>query len=222
MHRDTDPTAMRRWQPGDTVLYRSLIIGRPLVTIAVTVVADEPGLLALYRPDGAPYRELVTDDGQPLPRVMRPDAIRSLRGRQRDGRWPHGPSLLLTPAGAAHAILLNWSPDWVFQRWYVNLQQPTVRTAAGFDITDQFLDIVVRPDGDWVWKDEDELEEAIRSGRLTADEGHAVRQEGERIVADVVAGRPPFDGSWQGWRPDPAWLMPALPDDLPGEWPRPT
>ena len=212
---DADPQTMHRWQPGDTVLYRSMIMGRPLVTIAVTVVADEPELLVLYRPAGTPYRELVTDDGHPLPRVMQPAAVRSLAGRQRDGRWPYGPSLLLTPTGAAHAILLNWSEGWEFQRWYVNLQQPTERTNDGFEMTDQFLDIVVRPDGSWEWKDEDELDEAVLAGRLAETEANEVRREGERIIADVVAGRPPFDGSWRDWRPDPAWPMPALPDHLP-------
>lgn len=219
MQRDADLMTIRRWRPGDTVLYRSMIIGRPLVTIAVTVVADEPDLLVLYRPTGAPYRELVTDEGHSLPRVMRPDAVHSLSGREMDGVWPHGPSLLLTPTGAAHAILLNWSADWVFQRWYVNLQQPTGRTDDGFQMTDQFLDIVVQPDGDWDWKDDDELEEAVLAGRLTDGEAREVRHQGERIVADVTAGRTPFDGAWQNWRPDLAWSMPTVPDDLPESWP---
>lgn len=190
-----------------------MILGRPLVTIALTVVADDPDLLVLYRPPGTPYRELVTDDGHPLPRVMDPDAIRSLRGRQRDGRWPHGPSLLLTPTGAARAVLLNWSEDWEFQRWYVNLQQPTIRIDDGFEMTDQFLDIVVQPNGDWEWKDEDELEDAVLTGRLTEGEASEVRGEGERIIADMLARRAPFDGSWRDWRPDPTWSMPALPDE---------
>ncbi len=191
-----------------------MIMGQPLVTIAMTVVADDPDLLVLYRPHGAPYTVLVNDDGGPLPRVMPPESDRCLGGRQASGVWPHGPSLLLTPTGAAHAILLNWSPDWVFERWYVNLQQLTVRTDEGFQATDQFLDIVVQADRTWAWKDEDELAEAVAVGRLTPDDAREIRREGECVVADVIAKRPPFDGSWRDWRPDPNWSVPKLPSGL--------
>ena len=209
------PMNVERWKPGDPVLYQSMIMAQPLVTITVTVVADDPDLLVLYRPHGAPYTVLVNDDGSPLPRVMPPDTVRALGGRRVGGVWPHGPTLLLTPKGAAHAILLNWSLDWVFERWYVNLQQQTIRTRDGFQATDQFLDIIVQPDRSWAWKDEDELEEAIAVGRLTADDARDIRREGDRVVANVIARRSPFDGTCQHWRPDPSWPMPTLPNSPP-------
>ena len=68
--------------------------------------------------------------------------------------------LQLWPAGAAHAI-------WLFATsWYVNLQEPFRRTAGGVDTADQLLDLVRTKDGEWRWKDEDEL--AAASCRATS------------------------------------------------------
>jgi hypothetical protein len=41
-----------------------------------------------------------------------------------------------------------------------------------------------------------------------------VRAEGEAVMAEAERGEPPFDGSWDGWRPDPSWAVPALSPDL--------
>jgi hypothetical protein len=38
----------------------------------------------------------------------------------------------------------------VFLGWYFNLQTPLRRSTVGFDLWDQLLDIVVRPDRTWV------------------------------------------------------------------------
>ena len=84
-------------------------------------------------------------------------------------------------------------------------------TVDGFETTDHFLDIVVDANLNWHWKDQDELEEAVAVGRLTIGEAAAIRAEGERVAADIEARRWPFDGSFDGWRPDPAWPTPAIP-----------
>ncbi|MEV8513659.1 hypothetical protein [Dactylosporangium sp. NPDC051484] len=42
-------------------------------------------------------------------------------------------------------------------------------------------------------------------------EAGLIRAEGLRVVAAIEAGRFPFDGTWWGLRPDPAW--PRLPAD---------
>ncbi len=86
-------------------------------------------------------------------------------------------------------------------------------TADGFATTDHFLDIVVDADLNWAWKDEDELEEAVAVGRLTIGAARAVRSEGDRVVASIEARHWPFDGSFDTWRPDPAWPIPEIPAD---------
>jgi hypothetical protein len=41
-----------------------------------------------------------------------------------------------------------------------------------------------------------------------------IRFEGERLIKVIEAGDFPFDGTHTGFRPDPAWLVPRLSDDL--------
>ncbi len=215
MRRDGDDVG-HRWKPGDQVLYQTMILGQPSATIPVTVVMDEPDLLALYLAPGTMHSWLVVGPRTPLPRVISPADFTRMAKQYVVEEWEPSPILLVTRPGLAHAVHHNWSqPDWRFQRWYVNFQDPVERQGWGFRTTDHFLDIVVQPDRSWAWKDEDELEEAIAVGRLTADDARDIRREGERVVEDIIATRPPFDGSWRDWRPDLVWPKPVLPDDLP-------
>lgn len=205
------------WQPGDHVLYQATIMGQPSATIPVTVVAAEPDLLVLYLASGTMHSWLVVGPGQPLPRVIPPDVFVRMAKQYVVEEWEPSPILLVTRPGRAHAVHHNWSqPDWLFQRWYVNLQDPVERRDWGFRTTDHFLDVVVQADRTWCWKDEDELAEAVAVGRVSADRAGEIRREGERVIADVEAGLPPFDGSWRDWRPNPEWSIPRLPDELPG------
>ena len=64
--------------------------------------------------------------------------------------------------------------------------------------------LIVRPDGSYRWKDEDELEQAAAVGLL---EPAAVREEAARVLREW-----PFPTGWEDWRPDPAWPIPQLPD----------
>ncbi len=110
-----------------------------------------------------------------------------------------------------HAVLLRFDPQDRFLGWYVNLQSPLVPTPLGFEYVDHVLDVLVEPDGTWRLKDEELLEEAVRRGLFSPAWADAIRREAERVIRDVEAGRPPFDGSWTGWRPDPTWSAASLP-----------
>lgn len=95
---------------------------------------------------------------------------------------------------------------------HVNLQDPFRLDEHGYATEDHALDVVVEPDGSWRWKDEDELADAVRAGRV--DEA-AARAEGERVLAEA-----PFPTGWEGYRPDPDWPVPELPAGWDSE-PRP-
>ena len=94
----------------------------------------------------------------------------------------------------------------------MNFQEPFRRTALGFDTMDNVLDIVIAPDGSWRWKDEEELAEAVRNGLFTAQEATDFRAWGVKAVDRIVSKSPPFHRDWEGWRPDPDWPMPELPE----------
>jgi predicted RNA-binding protein associated with RNAse of E/G family len=118
--------------------------------------------------------------------------------------------LMLTPRAAGHSFWAYWDDDWRFEGWYVNLQEPLRRSRFGFDTADNVLDLVVRDDLSWQWKDEDELAEAVQLGRFTAAEADALYEEGARATAVIDARAWPFDRDWSAWRPDPDWPEPPL------------
>lgn len=106
--------------------------------------------------------------------------------------------------GRAHSVYVFWDQEWELAYWYVNFEQPLRRSPVGFDTFDEKLDLIVQPDGSYIWKDEDELEQAAALGLLDAD---AVRAEAARVLEEW-----PFPTGWEDWRPDPSWPIPQLPN----------
>jgi hypothetical protein len=100
-----------------------------------------------------------------------------------------------------------------FRGWYVNMEAIS-RADYGFDVVDQTLDIIVRPDRSWYWKDEDEIATALSAGACTLDYAAAIRRAGEHAVALIEAGASPFDEEWMKWRTPEGWLRPieVIPD----------
>jgi hypothetical protein len=196
------------------VTYRYVGLGRTFLSVAATVDHDDERSTGVYIAPGAPEESIRMGDGSYLPRVIPPGFFErrlvAMEERLHGGR----PSLRIWQPGSAHAVHIHWRGDeWLPDGFYVNLQEPVTETPQGFETTDLFLDIVVDADLNWRWKDEDELEEAVAVGRITPREAEAVRIEGERVAADIESRRWPFDGSFDDWRPDPAWPLPALPKE---------
>ena len=88
---------------------------------------------------------------------------------------PKRDQICVARPGRAHSVYVFWSHDRRVDHWYVNFEQPLRRSPVGFDTFDEKLDLIVRPDGSYRWKDEDELEQAAAAGLLDAD---AVRARG--------------------------------------------
>ncbi len=209
----------RHRRRGDVVRCQYVGLGQTFVSILTTVDHDDERSTGVYIAPGTPERQIRLADGSSVPRVVPPGYFRRVHVRMKDGCYGGAPSLILWRPGRAHAVHVHWRGEpWEPDGFYVNLQELMTETPDGFDTTDLFLDIVVDAGLNWRWKDEDELEEAVAVGRLTDAEARAVRIEGERVVADIEGRRWPFDGSFDEWRPDPAWTLPAMPGHDPGEW----
>ena len=193
-----------RWKPGDRIALREIWRGRIWAARPAIVVQD-------------------ADDGQMF---FVAAGMRWMCPRDASGGWLRLPqddwtlaerewdsnALSFAWAGVAHAVLAFWERDWTHRGWYVNLQEPLRRTEVGFDYMDRELDVVIAPDlSSWSWKDEDELEEAVRRGIYTRAAARRFREEGERAIRRVTHREPPFDQDWTGWRPDPSWPVPELP-----------
>jgi hypothetical protein len=132
-------------------------------------------------------------------------------GGYADRIWKGTNVLMLHRFGDAHSFWL--ARDHVNTRlawWYVNLEEPWRETKIGFDSRDNILDLWSGPDGEWHWKDEDELAWDIENGRTAPESEADLRAEGERALARFKRRDPPLDRSWLDFRPDPTWSVPVL------------
>jgi hypothetical protein len=188
------------WSSGEPAVLRYVRYGKVRRASPHIVVRDDADLVALYIPVGPLGRNAVWD-GSPI----RGQADRDWA--LRDHVWDTYDVLRLIRFGQSHSLeLFRDAESGALAGWYVNLQEPLRRSPVGFDTDDLVLDIWIDPDGTWKWKDEDELEAAVRLGRFTPAEAAAVREEGERVIE-----MRPWPTGWEDWRPDPRWEPPRLP-----------
>ncbi|HEV2888263.1 MAG TPA: DUF402 domain-containing protein [Jatrophihabitans sp.] len=188
---------------------------------ACRVVAGDESWLFGWLPVGAGFAFRQRPDGSA---VRAAPIAEFAEARLRTGGWQGRSALIGMPTGRAHSVW--WFFDGAdFSGWYVNLE---ARTRCwlhdglyGVDVIDHELDIVVAPDRSWQLKDEAELGEVTGLPGYWDTGGSAeIRAEAGRVIAELEAGRFPFDGSWCDFRPDPAWPIPRLPEPLPDfEWP---
>lgn len=99
----------------------------------------------------------------------------------------------------------SWSPHW-----YVNLEEPWLRTAAGFDTEDWILDVVVDDELGWRYKDEDELAWAEASGRFDGGMVERIWSAARESIAALEASEFPFDADWDRWLPPLGLPVPSL------------
>jgi hypothetical protein len=93
-----------------------------------------------------------------------------------------------------------WDESWSHLGWYVNRQAPLHVNGTRFDTEDWKLDIVVDRDGEWRWKDDGDVAEAIELGVVDGGGAAAVRSEGERVSAER-----PWPTGCEDWRPPADW-----------------
>ncbi len=176
-------------------LYREVWFGRVWRVNTTHLVRElDDGTLVLWVPRSAPAKFPVRPDGSEI-RIPTNEWVLADRAAGGDG-------LGLVRPGAAHSLWVNWDEQGELAYWYVNFERDVRRTPLGIDYVDEKLDLVIRPNGEVSWKDEDELEQA---GALGLVDGDAVRAE-----AKVVLEGWPFPTGWEDWQPDPVWPLPVL------------
>ncbi len=178
-------------------LYREVWFGRVWRVNATRLVQElDDGTVVLWVPRGAAAKFPVRPDGSEI-RIPKAEWVLADRVAGGDG-------LGLVRPGSGYSLWVNWDEQGALAYWYVNFERDVRRTPLGVDFVDEKLDLVIRPDGDVLWKDEDELEEAATLGLVDAD---AVRAEARRVVEEW-----PFPTGWEDWQPDPSWPLPELPE----------
>ena len=130
-------------------------------------------------------------------------------GARVESVWDRPPAVRVHPIGRHYVIRTWFENERCFRGWYVNLEQPWVRTNIGFESRDDVLDVTVSDDlRRCSLKDEDELEFDVSVGEMSAAEAREVRATATEAVADIANRRWPFeDREWQAFRP-------AVDDDL--------
>lgn len=103
-------------------------------------------------------------------------------------------------AGEAHAAWAFFHPDGRFDHWYVNFQAPFRRRPDAVETSDHGIDIVVLADR-WEWKDRDDPDGYVRTGRFTRAEADAVYAEADRVARQLERGERWWMTRWGDWRP---------------------
>jgi hypothetical protein len=196
----------RRWSPGDAIVMRHY---RDAYRWAapMRVVEDRGDFVVLYLQPGSAIVRMGDADGRSTREFASATHLV-------ESTWGLNHALHLIREGDRHATMLLWDQHtWEFRCWYLNYQDPLRRFALGFETMDLTLDTLISPDrANWRWKDEVEFEDGIRFGWYTREQLADLKAYGERVVADALAGAPPFDAGWEHWRPDPAWAPLTLPE----------
>jgi hypothetical protein len=199
---------MYNFVPGQTIARRNYRGPQVSWAQATIVVADDDQGLVLWLPAGADFEFRLGPDGQ----MLRTGTVAQFGAAPLVRRsWRESSVLMWHPPGAAHSVWWFFR-DRRFSHWYINLESPYSRAPDAIANIDHHLDIVVRSDRTWEWKDEDDLIDAIGwPGYWTGEEADKIRAEGHRVVAGLAAGTFPFDGTWCDFEPNPRWPVPRLP-----------
>lgn len=208
----------QRWQPGDVIVRREVLglgpmsegtagrwwHGRPWEALPVHVVDDSEEQLVTYIGEGAEMG-FVDGDG-PTPDGKHP--------WHRKASWQGHGCLMVQRPGDPFAVWHFWrGPERTFACWYINLQAAFVRTEIGYDTQDFELDVVVSPDGSFVVKDLEVLDDRVAEGRFTGELVEWVRELGDHLTGELEARRHWWDPSWAHWVPPSDWRAAKLVSD---------
>jgi hypothetical protein len=205
------------WQPGDVILLREYL-GRArapqlINVLPEVVVHDGRDYLAVLSQPGMTFmtRDIPGRNAMPVE-----DRIQLYIREELSLEWyertVNRSVLSFYVEGMAHSIRVFWDAGWQFRRWYVNLEDPYVRTANGIGVNDHALDVVADMDLVWSWKDEPEFDALIAVGKIRPEKARMVREEAWRVIERIESRAWPFNEPWPQWRPDPSWVVPKIRD----------
>lgn len=207
-----------RWEPGELIVRREVLglapgshpkprpawYGQPWEAVPVYVVEDTSEHLVTYLPEAA---EIGFVDGD----WPTPDGKHPWYGKD---CWEGHGCLMVQRPGDHHAVWHFWTgEDRDFSCWYINLQADFRRTHLGYDTQDFELDLVVFPDGNWIVKDLEVLDDRVTEGRFTVELVEWIRRLGADLERQLAAGDQWWDHHWATWTPPPTWTGPALPEN---------
>lgn len=205
------------WQPGDVLVVQERWRGHLWSAVPHIVVAATNDTYITHVPGGtgATFASSIGVAGRDhLPRSERKLLALETCVYQVVERRHFPAALHFFSPGSWARVSLGWEADGTFLGWYVNFERPATPNPAGLATMDLVLDIVVRPDHQWEWKDRADFDEAVRRGLLDASLLNTFETEADRVLALAGSQTGPFDEKWSTWQPDPAWPLPVLPHEF--------
>ena len=202
------------WAPGTRIWWRyrreTWTPGEPETINPMTVVRDDADGLVAWLAEGTPVANAVLADGRAI-RQADPGTMFTAPRAQGYGTWRGNGILRVAPTGRPWSVWVFWTDDGDLDGWYVNLEAPHRRDDCNVYTSDRVLDVDVDADGKHRRKDEDELLEAVRQGRFTAEQAAEFEADAAEVERVLDAWGPPFCDGWERFAPDPAWPVPQLP-----------
>lgn len=199
------------WKPGEVVVWRGIFRNLVWHAQAVIVVKDTPKEIVVALLPGA--------EG-----MIEPDYVKSQkRGKRRwdfknqpwdleKFHWHTNRLLFLLEPEKYYSTIHFWNDaSNEFMCYYLNFQLPFQRSDCVIDTLDLDLDLVVNPALSFEWKDLDDYQKAIDHGIIFPEWMQGIEDAKPEIFDKLHKRQYPFDGSWLGWLPDPAWSPPKLP-----------
>ncbi|QNN52460.1 DUF402 domain-containing protein [Nocardioides mesophilus] len=184
------------WRYGDVAIRREALKGHPWTAFATYVVVDTPELLVTYLAPGS----TLGFPAWPLERWQHPWQVAGHEA------WSGHGKLMMQRPGEAYSVDVFWRGEpREFAGWYLNLQEPLVRDATGYDTLDHELDFWLPAAGGWEVKDAELFEERVAEERYTPAQAEGIRRTGREIEAMLVAGDTWWDRGWAEWSPPPEW-----------------
>ncbi len=183
------------FEPGSDIVMREVLHGAEWAHWPERLLADDPapgGILATVQPIGT----ALTFPPHPVPHP-----------------WGH-----LDAWQGTTVLKLRRVDDW-YAAWkffdgagrllhgYINFETPYVRASDGIEVNDLQLDIVIAPNGEWRWKDVQDLAPSLAAGRITQDELLAVLTAGAE-VADLLDRDDRWWAPWDDWSPTGGRISP--------------
>jgi len=99
-----------------------------------------------------------------------------------------------------------------FRGWKVNIEAPYERFELGFNTTDHFLDIIVKPDRSYALKDQEVMARWLARGAYRGDEVERFYAAGRELEPLIEGQLSPFDDEWTDWRPPVIPANPRIPE----------
>ena len=186
------------FEVGSSIVIREVLHGKVWTSRPVTVIEDSPRQFVSWLAPG-------TIIDYPMNIEHGATCFKAWQSREWEVSSKEfvAPGMLrIAPSDAPFEVFAPVDLEEGVLSWYVNFEQPLVRTSVGFDTMDETLDLLVTRDlSNWERKDDDELDLALTMDVITVITAARVRHACSMVEAALSRGEAPWDTTWATWTP---------------------